>query len=79
MVSTAKISKKGQIVVPMKIRKIIGLEPGDRVVFTLTKKGALVTKQEESPFDKYYGFLNRQDSTDKLVRRMRGERNDFDN
>ena len=57
MISTAKNSKKGQIVIPKEIRKVIGLGPGDRVIFTLTKKGALVTKQEGSPFDKYYGFV----------------------
>ncbi|MCD4717542.1 MAG: AbrB/MazE/SpoVT family DNA-binding domain-containing protein [Desulfobacterales bacterium] len=39
MISTAKISKKGQIVMPKEIRKVIGLGPGDRVIFTLTKKG----------------------------------------
>jgi AbrB family looped-hinge helix DNA binding protein len=77
MISTAKISKKGQIVIPKEIRKVIGLGPGDRVIFTLTKKGALVTKQEGSPFDKYYGFLNKPGSSERLVRGMRGERNDI--
>ncbi|GAG22153.1 unnamed protein product [marine sediment metagenome] len=76
MMAIAKISKKGQVVIPKKIRELTRLEPGDRVIFTVTKKGTLITKQMESPFDKYYGFLNRPSSSDIIVRTIRGERDD---
>ncbi len=73
----AKISKKGQVVIPKKIRKSLGIEPGDNIIFLLTEEGVLLTKQKESPFDKYYGFLNKPGSSDKLIREMRGKRDDL--
>ena len=78
MKAIAKISKKGQVVIPKEMRKSLGLRPGDYLIFVLTKEGVLLTKQKESPFDKYYGYLNKPgSSSDKLIRQMRGERNDF--
>ncbi len=74
----ARISKKGQVVIPKDIRKSLGIEPGDRVVFIVTQHGVLLQKEPESPFDKYFGFLKSPASSEELVRKMRGERDDTD-
>jgi len=75
--AVAKISKKGQVVIPKNIRKSLGVEPGDRVVFILTQHGVVLQKEPESPFDKYFGFLKTPANSEELVRKMRGERDDI--
>ncbi len=75
--AVAKISKKGQVVIPKNIRKTLGIEPGDRVVFILTQEGVLLKKESESPFDKYFGYLGTPGNAEELVRKMRGERDDI--
>ena len=77
MKAVSKISKKGQVIIPKNFRKFLGIEPGDRVVFILTEQGVLIQKEEESPFDKYFGFLKAPASSEELVRKMRGERDDI--
>ena len=46
MALDAKVTSKGQITLPAKLRKELGLKPGDRVNFRRTKEGnyELVTK-----------------------------------
>jgi AbrB family looped-hinge helix DNA binding protein len=42
-----KISPKGQVVIPIAFRKSQGLHPGNKIIFTLTKKGLLLQKPRE--------------------------------
>ncbi|WP_028841978.1 AbrB/MazE/SpoVT family DNA-binding domain-containing protein [Thermodesulfovibrio yellowstonii] len=42
--ATAKITGKGQIQLPAEIRKVIGGEIGDKVLFTLQDNGKVVIK-----------------------------------
>jgi antitoxin PrlF len=37
--STARLSTKGQLVVPKEIREFLGLEPGDRIDFVVEEDG----------------------------------------
>lgn len=71
---TLRVSTKGQIVIPKKLRKHLNIKPGDQLVFRLENNKLLLTKEKESPFDRYYGFLNKTGSSDDLVREMRGKR-----
>ena len=54
---TAKVSKKGQVVIPAQLRRQMGIEPGSEVIIELRDRGILVLpvsadlKQKESPFD----------------------------
>ncbi len=41
MVSTTKLSSKGQVVIPEDVRKRLGLEPGDQFV-VISRKGAVI-------------------------------------
>ena len=40
----AKISTKGQLTLPIEIRKILGVEAGDKVLFVKNEKGEVVIK-----------------------------------
>jgi antitoxin PrlF len=74
----AKITSKGQITVPLKIRNELGVKPGDSVVFE--KEGDKVTVRpvrNESPFAKYRGIGNAEigsgrESIVKYIREIRG-------
>ena len=37
--STATITSKGQITIPVAVRKVLGLQPGDRIEFVETDNG----------------------------------------
>ena len=37
--STATITSKGQITIPVAVRNVLGLQPGDRIEFVETDKG----------------------------------------
>lgn len=44
MMERAKITSKGQITIPVGIRREMGLEPGDDVYFMFTRGGARMVK-----------------------------------
>ena len=60
MRATAKLTSKGQVTIPAKIRKHFGLRTGDPVLF-VENGGVLEVKpvqQEESVFEKWRGIGN---------------------
>jgi AbrB family looped-hinge helix DNA binding protein len=55
----AKITSKGQITVPREIRRLLGVRPGDRLLFESDENGIRVEPvRTESPFAKYRGIGN---------------------
>lgn len=56
----AKITSKGQITVPLEVRKFLGVRPGDRLVFERDgRRGVRVRPvRKDSPFAKYRGIGN---------------------
>lgn len=59
MRSEAKVTSKGQITIPIKIRRALGVKPGDKVVFE--QKGDRIsvrTTDRKSVFEKYRGILD---------------------
>ena len=44
----AKVSANGQISLPIEVRRILGVEPGDKVIFVQNKKGEMVIKSVAS-------------------------------
>ena len=74
MAIAAKISRKWQIVIPRQVRDNLSLRPGDRISFEITPSGATIRKEEESPFDRYFGFFEKEGSTDRIIKKMRGNR-----
>jgi antitoxin PrlF len=56
----AKITTKGQITVPLAVRRALGVGPGDRLRFEEDKNGVRVRPvRTKSPFAKYRGIGNR--------------------
>jgi len=74
----AKITSKGQVTVPRDIRRVLGVRPGDKVVFE--KVGTVVSirpVKEIDPFEKYSGIGNPgmpsgRKGILKFIRKMRG-------
>ncbi len=73
---TSTISSKGQVTVPAKVRKQLGLAPGTRVVFELRENGVFLRKGFEGihAVDRVYGVLRLEGSVDEAVDEMRGPR-----
>ena len=72
---TAKITSKGQITIPKKVRQKLGIEPGEIIAFEEKENMVFIKRAvRPSPFDKWTGALKgRTKSTDELVKDLRGE------
>jgi len=69
----ARVSERGQVVIPKPLRDKLGIRPGQRLDFQ-EERGRLVvakTPDEADPVDSVYGIL-RPVRTDKLIERLRG-------
>ncbi len=75
----AKLTSKGQITVPHEVRKLLGVRPGDRLLFETGRSGVRVRRlRMESPFSKYRGIGNPglpsgRQGVSRWLRRLRGE------
>ena len=59
MQAQARLTGKGQITVPRKVRLFMGIRPGDRLLFESDAQGIRVRRvRTESPFAKYRGIGN---------------------
>ena len=54
--TTTRITSKGQVTVPVAIRRALGLKPRDRLAFTL-EDGVATLRKAESIVDKLYGSV----------------------
>ena len=55
----ARITNKGQITVPREVRRVLGVRPGDRLLFESDERGVRVRPvRTESPFAKFKGIGN---------------------
>ncbi|MGD0521678.1 MAG: AbrB/MazE/SpoVT family DNA-binding domain-containing protein [Terracidiphilus sp.] len=53
----AKITSKGQITVPVEIRRSLGVKPGDHIRFEQQEYGVRVVQDaDENPFEKWRGI-----------------------
>ena len=68
----AKITSKGQITVPLDIRRVLGVKPGDRLVFETAGENVSVRPIRGS-FEKYRGIGGAELPTSRreLARYMR--------
>jgi AbrB family looped-hinge helix DNA binding protein len=77
MPPSSMISSKGQVTIPIEVRKRLGVHSGDRVEF-IEKDGFTVVQPaqpEENPFAKWVGIAPYFKSRDEIVdyyRDMRG-------
>lgn len=74
----AKITSKGQVTIPKKVRERLGVQPGEDVGFE-EKDGMVYLKKAvtKSPFDRWVGKLKhlKGQRSDDLVREIRGHDN----
>jgi AbrB family looped-hinge helix DNA binding protein len=75
----AKITSKRQITLPLKIRRLLGVEAGDKVLFESDGNGVRVRPvRTVSPFENYRGIGNPgigsgREAVARWVRNLRGE------
>jgi AbrB family looped-hinge helix DNA binding protein len=72
---TAKVTSKGQVTIPKKVREKLGVHPGEDVGFE-EKNGLIYIRKtvKKSPFDKWVGRLRQLEGqrSDDLVKELRG-------
>jgi AbrB family looped-hinge helix DNA binding protein len=72
-----KLTTKGQVTIPKRLRDHLGLEPGSNVEFELTDDGRVFLKPHtegpESSFARLRGSAKPGMTTDDLMRLTRGE------
>jgi antitoxin PrlF len=72
---SAKITSKGQITIPKKVRDRLGVSEGESVYFVEVDGEYRMKKASfESPFDKWVGFIKNPSgrTVDELIEEMRG-------
>ena len=74
-----RVTTKGQVTIPKKIRDALGIEPGDEIAFEEVESGYRIQKKEpttadgEDPFEKYRGSAESDETMPDRMRRLRGE------
>lgn len=81
MAPSSTISTKGQVTVPLEIRRRLGLKEGDRVEFVVDNGQTILrpARSSENPFEKYIGKLPAFESAREInewVAEMRDEDED---
>lgn len=68
-----KVTSKGQVTIPKKLREEMGINPGDYLEVKEAKEGYVIKKQvDEEKIKDYVGILNRKDISDEIVKELRG-------
>jgi AbrB family looped-hinge helix DNA binding protein len=67
------VTVKGQVTIPKRIRKKLGIVPGTHIKF-IEKKNTVIIQPDEipNPFEKWVGFLDNNKNTDDVIKDMRG-------
>jgi len=73
----SRLTSKGQVTIPKRLRDHLGLKPGSEVEFTMNDHGEIVVRTKEqlpkSRFDAIRGTLNLGMTTDEFMRLLRGD------
>ena len=75
-----KMTTKGQVTIPKRLRDYLGLRPGSEVQFQLSEHGQVVLKTRDEPpndrFARLRGAAKAGMTTDELMALTRGEDTD---
>lgn len=55
--STATVTSKGQITIPKEVREMLGVQPGDRLLFWRNPEGQIVVEPQTIPLMSLKGML----------------------
>ena len=68
-----RVTIKGQVTIPVKVRKKLGITPGTEIDFVEKNKKFFISKKEgKNPFDRWVGHLKTDKTTDQLMKDLRG-------
>ena len=75
------LTQKGQVTIPLPIRKKLNLKTGDDVLFVI-KNGEVVLEKRtpgKEAFQKFVGFLDhlKGKKSDEIIDKLRGKTDDF--
>jgi antitoxin PrlF len=72
-----RMTTKGQVTIPKRVREHLGLKPGSEVEFAVTKDGQIAIKTKEKKpkgrFEEFVGTIDLGMTTDEYMKLMRGE------
>jgi len=67
------VTSKGQVTIPKKLREKMGLKPGDYLEIKEDATGYIINKKiDKKKIEKYVGILNKEKSSDEIVKELRG-------
>jgi antitoxin PrlF len=74
----SRVTRKGQVTIPKRVRDYLGIEPGSVVEFEVASDGRIVlikqgAKPEPSRFEKLRGTAPTKLTTDQLMALLRGD------
>lgn len=69
-----RISERGQITIPKRLRDRFGMHHDVEVVITATEQGLLIQKRAaaQHPVERVYGILGSGGNTDEYIEEIRG-------
>lgn len=77
MANTTKMTSKGQVTIPKRLRDYLGLKPGSSIAFELADDGRVFLKTGDQPtqdrFASLRGSLKLGMTTDEFMRLLRGD------
>lgn len=57
MTATAKISSKGQVTIPVNVRRALGAEEGDTLIFEIKEDGIEIRLHKQTALPNLFGIL----------------------
>lgn len=66
----AKVTSKGQITIPKKIREKLNINPGDKVKFVTDESGGVKLITQKKPIEELKGILHRPGQKPKTIEEM---------
>jgi AbrB family looped-hinge helix DNA binding protein len=69
--SEATLTSKGQITIPVEVRRKLGLQPGDRVDFVIERSREVVLRPKKAPLTSLLGIMRRNADNAATVEEMR--------
>jgi antitoxin PrlF len=70
----SRLSDKGQVTIPKRLRDQLGMKAGDELDFAIDQGRLVATRVERDAIDRLYGSLKLPAPTDVLMEEMRGPR-----
>ena len=75
-----RVTQKGQVTIPRKIRAMLSINTGDEVVFEMDRNQVVLKKKTAADrnFKKYVGFLShlKGKKSEDIIAQLRGNSND---